>query len=50
MLKQKYLESLKKEKMKMPEKYIKAGYIYDHFVTEINCKYLEVTVEKFVVL
>ena len=30
-LKQKYLELLEKKKMELTEKYIKAGYIYDHF-------------------
>jgi len=29
--KQKYLELLEKKKMELTEKYIKAGYIYDHF-------------------
>ena len=29
--KQKYLELLEKHKMELTEKYIKAGYIYDHF-------------------
>ena len=29
--KQKYLELLEKQKMELTEKYIKAGYIYDHF-------------------
>ena len=29
--KQKYLEVLEKKKMELTEKYIKAGYIYDHF-------------------
>ena len=29
--KQKYLELLEKQKMKLTEKYIKAGYIYDNF-------------------
>lgn len=29
--KQKYLELLEKKKMKLTEKYIEAGYIYDHF-------------------
>ena len=29
--KQKYLELLEKRKMELTEKYIKAGYIYDHF-------------------
>lgn len=29
--KQKYLELLEKYKMELTEKYIKAGYIYDHF-------------------
>ena len=48
--KQKYLELLEKKKMELTEKYIKAGYIYDHFFIEINCKYLEVPVEKNVVL
>ena len=48
--KQKYLEMLEKRKMELTEKYIKAGYIYDHFLEEINCKYLEVPVEKNVVL
>ena len=31
MFKQKYLELLEKKKMELTEKYIKAGYIYDHF-------------------
>ena len=48
--KQKYLELLEKYKMQLTEKYIKAGYIYDHFLTRINCKYLEAPVEKNVVL
>lgn len=48
--KQKYLELLEKKKMKLTEKYIKAGDIYDHFLIGINCKYLEVPVEKNVVL
>ena len=29
--KQKYLELLEKKKMELTEKYIEAGYIYDHF-------------------
>lgn len=29
--KQKYLKLLEKKKMELTEKYIKAGYIYDHF-------------------
>ena len=29
--KQKYLELLEKKKMELTEKYIKEGYIYDHF-------------------
>ena len=29
--KQKYLELLEKKKMELTEKYIKSGYIYDHF-------------------
>ena len=29
--KQKYLELLENKKMELTEKYIKAGYIYDHF-------------------
>lgn len=29
--KQKYLKLLKKKKMELTEKYIKAAYIYDHF-------------------
>ena len=29
--KQNYLELLEKKKMELTEKYIKAGYIYDHF-------------------
>ena len=29
--KQKYLELLEKQKMELTEKYVKAGYIYDHF-------------------
>ena len=48
--KQKYLELLEKYKMELTELYIKAGYHYDHFFIEINCKYLEVFIEKFVIL
>lgn len=48
--KQKYLELLEKQKMKLTELYIRAGYPYDHFFIGINCKYLEVPVEKNVVL
>ena len=36
--------------MELTELYIKAGYPYDHFFIEINCKYLQVSVEKIVIL
>ena len=38
--KEKYLELLENKKMELTEKYIKAGYIYGYFLTEINKKVL----------
>ncbi len=49
-LSKKHLELLEKYKMELTELYIKACYPYDHFLEEINCKYLQVSVEKIVIL
>lgn len=48
--KQKYLELLEKYKMELSELYIKTVIHMIIFFIKINCKYLEVFIEKFVIL